>query len=128
MSNSRRAAHANRYRTGYLRSRQWFARRDRWFREHGSLRCAGCDREATRSQVELHHLSYEGVHYANGGWSAQEAHDDLWPMHPACHELLHRIIDKDPVLARHRNRQQASEAARRLIRIRFGVGGTHEQR
>lgn len=123
MSNRRRSAHANRYRSGYLRSRQWFARRDRWFREHGATECAaGCGRPADRRHVELHHISYDGVSYVDGVWSAQEAHDDLWPMHPACHELLHRIIDKDPVLSRHRTRRQASQAALRIVRTRIENG------
>lgn len=33
MSNGRRGAYGNAYRTGYLRSVVWFVRRDRWFRE-----------------------------------------------------------------------------------------------
>ena len=126
MSNSRRSAHANSYRSGYLKSKQWFARRARWFTEHDTpvqnmIVCAGCRRLTDKRFLELHHVSYEGVEYRDGSWSAQEAHEDLWPMHPACHELLHRLIDRDPVLSRHRSRRDASTAAARIVLARFGV-------
>ena len=46
MSNRRRPARDNTYRTNYLHSGAWFARRDRWFLEEGSrngtIRCALC--------------------------------------------------------------------------------------
>lgn len=134
MSNRRRPALANRYRTGYLTSPAWFARRDRWFRENsaagGDLRCAGCRRPAPKRHLELHHVSYDGVVDNGGSWQAREQHGDLIPMHPACHELLHRLIDRDPVLSRHRSRQRATELALRGVHARFGeaVTSSDEQR
>ncbi|MEN0104025.1 MAG: hypothetical protein AAGC90_13975 [Curtobacterium sp.] len=44
MSNGRPGAVGNRYRSGFLKSGVWFARRDEWFTEeaarHGRVRCA----------------------------------------------------------------------------------------
>ena len=127
MSNRRRPSRGNTYRTGYLVSPQWFGRRDRWFRdEHrtaGGWTCAGCTRSADRRELELHHLSYAGVKRTPSGWSAAEAHEDLWSMHPACHELLHRIIDRDTLLARHRTKRQASLSALQIVRRKHNVFG-----
>lgn len=115
MSNRRRSGVGNSYRRGYLRSRAWFARRDRWFRDErrkvGQLECAGCGGEAA-THDDLHHVNYSGVvQIAPDQWRAGEAHEDLMVMHPACHELLHRLIERDPVLARHKNRRKANELA-----------------
>lgn len=112
MSNTRKPAIHNTYRTGFLRSPVWFARRDRWFRvaldRQGELRCAACLQTATKRQLELHHLDYTGVTFSEGRWHAREQHDDLVALHPYCHELLHRLIDRDVVLSRHRNRRNGS--------------------
>ncbi len=104
------------YRSEFLRSTVWFARRDRWFTEQaaiggGEYRCAACGRAASKRQLELHHLDYSGVVMEEGQWRALEAHDDLVPMHPYCHDLLHRLIDRDEVLSHHRTRRDATRHA-----------------
>ncbi len=114
MSNRRRPARQNVYRTGYLRSPAWFARRDRWFTSaaaHGPLTCAGCDNIATARELELHHCDYTRVGFNRGSWRAWERDDDLIPLHPYCHELLHRILDRDAVLSRSRRRRDATTHA-----------------
>jgi 5-methylcytosine-specific restriction protein A len=120
MSNRRKAPLANLYRSEYLRSRAWFARRHRWFvrqRDLGiPLACAGCGQPGTAPEFELHHLDYRGVVCAGGKFRAREAHEDLTPMHPYCHELLHRLIDRDAVLAQNRSRRTATNQA--LDRLR----------
>lgn len=120
MSNRRKPPLANIYRSEFLRSRTWFARRDRWFTDQAGrgipLACAGCGRNATKKQLELHHRDYIGVVLEQGRWKALEAHDDLVPMHPYCHDLLHRLIDRDEVLARHRSRRDASDHALQQLR------------
>lgn len=120
MSNRRRPSVGNSYRRGYLKSRAWFARRDRWIRDElrrtGRLVCAGCGGEAARHD-DLHHVDYSGVvQIAEGQWRAGEAHADLMLMHPACHELLHRLIERDVVLSRHRDRRTANELALERLR------------
>lgn len=120
MSNRRRPALMNLYRSEFLRSRTWFARRDRWFTEQAArgipLACAACGRPADRKQLELHHLDYAGVILEHGRWKALEAHEDLVPLHPYCHDLLHRLIDRDAVLARNRTRRAASAHALERLR------------
>lgn len=114
MSNRRRPAQGNAYLTGYLKSPVWFARRDRWFRTHARtgqpLYCAACGQPASVDALELHHVDYTGVQF-DRGWKAREHHEDLLPLHPACHELLHRLIDRDRVLSHHRPRRAANELA-----------------
>ena len=127
MSNGRRGARGNRYRTGYLRSRVWFARRDRWFAEQlrrtgGKLSCAACERPARPRALELHHTDYSGVTYLDGRWFAGEQHEDLVSLHPYCHELLHRLIDRDIVLRSHRDRRAASTAAITRLQRRLAKG------
>ncbi len=126
MSN-RRKPNARGYRSGYLRSPQWFARRDRWFADHQdagrAVACAACRQDATSRQLELHHVRYDGVTKDGEKWVAGEEHDDLLPLHPLCHELLHRIIDTDPVLARHRARAAATAQALSRVRSRLTSGG-----
>lgn len=121
MTNNRKPLRANAYRSTFLRSRAWFARRDEWFATQamcaGPLICNGCGRPATKKQLELHHLDYAGVSQSDDGrWAALEAHRDLVPMHPYCHDLLHRLIDRDTVLSRHRTRRAASEFALQVLR------------
>ncbi|MGA1827551.1 hypothetical protein [Microbacterium sp.] len=120
MSNRRRPGILNLYTDEFLHTRAWFERRDRWFTEEQAagraLACAACERPADKSQLELHHLDYHGVILESGRWEAREAHEDLVPMHPYCHELLHRLIDRDAVLARNRTRRAASHLA--LDRLR----------
>lgn len=121
MTNRRKPLHATAYRSAFLKSRAWFVRRDLWFATESSARhplaCAGCGRPATSRRLELHHLSYAGVQrMEDGRWLARERHIDLVPMHPYCHELLHRLIDRDAVLSRHRTRRAASEIALKALR------------
>lgn len=122
MSNRRRPLDQH-YRTGYLRSPAWFRRRDLWFaqeRRHGrASRCALCRRAGTARVLHLHHLDYRGVTRTPTGWNAGERHRDLIALHPACHELLHRLIDRDRVLARHRSRRLATWLA--LARLRAAI-------
>lgn len=125
MSNRRRGA--VRYRSGYLRSRVWFRRRDAWFTEEaaraGRLSCAGCDAVDVKARLELHHLDYTGVlEDQHAGWVAGEDHEDLLSMHPSCHELLHRLIDRDKVLSRHRSRREATRIG--LQRLQAALKGT----
>jgi len=115
MSNRRKIRDRG-YRTGYLRSPAWFARRDRWFTHHARtadpLRCQACGIPDTKDQLELHHADYTGVHRSETGtWIAQEPPDDLIPLHPYCHDLLHRLLDRDQVLAHHRTRRDATRIA-----------------
>lgn len=126
MSNRRRPARGNRYRTGYLTSIEWFRRRARWFREeadtYGVVRCAVCLGRGTSSTLELHHLDYRGVaEVPGGGWRAGEEHTDLLAVHPDHHRMVHQLLDSDKVLGRLRNRRDASMQAiaklrRRIIR------------
>jgi 5-methylcytosine-specific restriction protein A len=111
MSN-RRSPGPSDYRGGFLRSPAWFARRARWFRTHARTgtppSCALCQIQGTSATLELHHLEYTGVTLTGGRWRAMEAHIDLLPLHPACHDLVHRLIDRDTVLSRQRTRRDAT--------------------
>ena len=119
MSN-RRVAGTTGYKSDFLRSRAWFARRTRWFRTEQrrgrALVCRVCGGEASISTLELHHLDYAGVSLVAGRWRALEKHDELMPMHPACHDLVHRMIDRDTVLSRQRTRRDATAIAAARIR------------
>lgn len=124
MTNRRKPLHAKAYRSSFLRSRAWFARRDAWFATQTMcarpLSCAACGRRATKKELELHHLDYAGVSQTDDGrWVALEADQDLVPLHPYCHELLHRLIDRDAVLSRHRARRAASEFALEVLRLKL---------
>lgn len=124
MSNGRRGARGNAYRAGFLRSDAWFARRARWFREEhartpGPVRCAGCGKPAEDDALELHHVDYAGVQRTERGWEAWEPHDNLWPMHPACHEYVHRLLDRDKLLRRFRSRRVATQRAIATLRARL---------
>ena len=79
--------------------------------------CAGAASRDDKSQLELHHLDYCGRaprRRAHG--RAASRHDDLVPLHPSCHELLHRLIDRDVVLSRHRTRRDATYLALERLR------------
>jgi hypothetical protein len=126
MTNRRRSGLRNSYRSEFLRSPAWFARRERWFRKQQrfgrALRCAACGRLARKEQLELHHVDYSGVRFTDSAWRAFERHQDLVPLHPYCHDLLHRLIDRDSVLARHRSRRFASTFALERLRVRLISG------
>jgi 5-methylcytosine-specific restriction protein A len=119
MSN-RRAPGPSWYRSDFLRSPAWFARRDRWFRKQSRLgrpsACAVCGEETPSASLELHHLDYSGVTIVGNQLRAFERHDDLVPMHPSCHDLVHRLIDRDTVLANQRTRRDATAIA--IARVR----------
>ena len=123
MSNRRKPGVANAYRGEFLRSPAWYARRARWFRTQDRLNlplsCVACGVTATRAQLELHHVDYSRVRYAAGTWRAFERHDDLVPLHPSCHERLHRIIERDRVLSHHRGRRVASTIALNILRSKL---------
>lgn len=129
MSN-RRVPGPSGYRSDFLRSRAWFARRDRWFRKQDRLglpsACAVCGEEAPSASLELHHLDYQGVSVVASQWRAFERHDDLVPMHPSCHELVHRLIDRDTVLANQRTRRDATVIA--ITRVREALITQREQK
>ncbi|WP_433585828.1 hypothetical protein [Microbacterium hydrocarbonoxydans] len=122
MSNQRRTGLKNLYRQEFLRSPAWHARRDRWFRHHtraGLVPCAACGIPDTADHLELHHRDYAGVSITRGVWQAWEDDADLIPLHPYCHELLHRLIDRDIILARHRTRRLASDHALTALQSRL---------
>jgi len=124
MSNARKpTAQARTYRDGYLRSPAWFARRDRWIAAElaraGQLTCAVCLGAVAKDRVELHHLSYDGVRWDEGVWSALEQHEDLVGCHRRCHEWLHRLLDSDTALRRMRDRRHANRAAIARLRARL---------
>ena len=122
MSNRRRTGLKNLYRDEFLRSRAWFARRERWFRAHtrtGIVPCAACGAPGTRAELELHHLDYRGVRIIRGEWQAWEDDRDLIALHPYCHDLLHRLIDRDIILATHRTRRQASAHALHVLQAKL---------
>lgn len=125
MSNHRKAGLGNAYRVDFLRSPAWFARRDRWFRKEArlgrALACAACERSATKDHLELHHTDYSGVRFVEGSWRAFEPHVDLVPLHPYCHELLHRLIDRDVVLSRNRTRRAASAFALERLHAKLAL-------
>jgi 5-methylcytosine-specific restriction protein A len=120
MSNRRRPTPGNPYRSGFLKSAAWFARRDRWFRHRAAtgmpISCALCGVAGDRRSLELHHVDYAGVVRTTRGWRSLERDGDLMPLHPACHELLHQLIDRDTVLSRQRSRRDATEIALALLR------------
>lgn len=115
MSNRRRPAPANTYRTGYLRSSVWFIRRDRWFKDEqagsGEIRCTLCQQKGTPRTLELHHLNYHGVTETASWWVAGEEHGDLAALHPLCHEWVHRLLERDTVLAAMPSRRAANMQA-----------------
>jgi hypothetical protein len=123
MSNGRKHPSGRGYRLGYLRSVTWLRRRERWFVEQqqrtGGLQCIVCWRPARQRQLELHHLDYRNVGRGGTTWRSHERHEELCAMHPGCHELVHRILDADPVLRHHRTRPIATvhaiRAARQLL-------------
>lgn len=123
MSNRRKPTRANLYRAEFLTSPAWLARRARWFRKElrmrGILRCRACGRAAPKEHLALHHVEYSGVRFVAGAWRAFERHDDLVPLHPVCHDMLHRLIDRDEVLAFHRDRRTASAVALERLRQKF---------
>jgi 5-methylcytosine-specific restriction enzyme A len=128
MSNGRRPGKANAYRGGYLSSGVWFARRARWFRDEtqhtGGLRCAACERPAVPRELELHHIDYSRVIQSAAGWVAGELHGDLLALHPAHHELLHRLMDRDRVLRSMRTRTTANHTALQSLRRKLAPTAT----
>ncbi|WP_454603805.1 HNH endonuclease signature motif containing protein [Microbacterium trichothecenolyticum] len=123
MSNRRKPYTRADYRSTFLRSPAWLARRARWFRRQAYLRrplvCAACGMPATSRELELHHLDYAGVRRVGDGWQAFERHDDLVPLHPYCHGLLHFYLERDEGLAYHRSRRVASAIALNIVRARM---------
>ncbi len=123
MSNARKLPVGNRYRTGYLRSVPWFRRRDQWFTEQvdrtAQLRCVVCRLPASRRQLELHHLDYARVARTGNLWASGEVHEDLCAMHSACHDLVHRVLETDPVLRAHYTRPIAAVHTIRITRTRL---------
>lgn len=78
------------YYKDYIKSRQWYARRERWEQEalkqcDGSLSCLGCGEPWTGRCGDLHHLTYERI--------GHEAATDLVPLCRGCHSMLHSVMD-----------------------------------
>ena len=123
MSNSRRSAVGNRYRTGYLRSTAWYRRRDAWFAEeaaqNGQIRCAVTGQIGTKRTLQLHHVDYTGVRQDGTQWVAGERHEDLVALRPDIHEHLHRMLDTDQVLRRNLRRRDANLQAISRLRRRL---------
>lgn len=115
MSNRRRPNRDNTYRSHYLHSPAWFARRDRWFLEEEhrreAIRCALCLGSGSARSLELHHLDYRGVTQTPYGWTAHERHEDLTALHPRCHEYVHQLIERDSALSGFVSRRTASVQA-----------------
>lgn len=90
------ASDAAAYRLGYLRSAAWAKRRAKyyaWIRGLGKVPvCQVC---GTKKDLQLHHLSYEGVRFdaSSGQWVAGESNDDFLPLCALHHEGLHRAFD-----------------------------------
>ena len=129
MSNRRRPARDNTYRSHYLHSGAWFARRDRWFLEeehrNGTIRCALCLGAGSARSLELHHLDYRGVTQGPHGWVAAEPHEDLTALHPRCHEWVHKLIDRDRALSGLITRRAASAQA--ITRLRGKIAQLLEE-
>lgn len=115
MSNRRRPGRDNTYRSRYLHSPAWFARRDHWFADEqtrtGHVRCALCLGAGSSRSLELHHLDYRGVTQTPHGWTAGEKHEDLTALHPRCHEYVHQLIERDRALSGFVSRRTASVQA-----------------
>lgn len=111
----KRPAQAAAYRSGYLRSAAWLARRDAWLRHEeegaGGLACGVCLGPLERKSAELHHLDYAGVRLSDTGWKAGEAHADLIACHRRCHEMLHILLDRDQAVGMAATRHAANERA-----------------
>ncbi|EEZ90869.1 hypothetical protein HMPREF0578_1870 [Mobiluncus mulieris 28-1] len=82
------------YYAAYIKSRRWYARRERWEREAvevaggAQLSCLGCGAPWTARRGDLHHLTYNRI--------GNEAYDDLIPLCRGCHALLHSVMDRLP--------------------------------
>ena len=85
-----------------------------------------CGELAPSALLELHHLDYGGVTIVGNHWRAFERHDDLVAMHPSCHDLVHRLIDRDTVLAHQRTRRDATAIA--IVRVREALITQREQK
>ena len=124
MSNRRRPGRDNSYRSRYLHSPAWFARRDRWFADEQTrsrqVRCALCLGAGSSRSLELHHLDYRGVTQTPHGWIAHERHEDLTALHPRCHEYVHQLIERDRALSGFVSRRTASIQA--IARLQAKIG------
>lgn len=123
MSNGRAGIASRAYRLQYLKSKQWHARRARWFDQNPDQhKCCVCKREEPQAKrrLELHHIDYRGVtQLLNGAWMANERDEDLLPMHPLCHRLVHELMDNDGALRYMRSRKEATLQAIAKVRARL---------
>lgn len=123
----RGGVHSEEYRTGYLRSRAWFWRRDAFLEmvveRDGFLACACCMERMSNREMQVHHLDYEGVNQRKSGdWVAREPDDDLVQLCPWCHEQVHLLMDSDPGWSR-RSRRAATWEIIRRIQLRLAAAG-----
>ncbi len=131
MSNGRRGNVGNRYRSSYLQSIPWFRRRDAWFAEEvrraGVVRCVITGQAGTKRTLQLHHVDYAGVRRADGGWRAEERHEDLVAVRADAHEALHRLLDRDQALRRGPRRRVANQRAIARLQRRWQTPASAER-
>lgn len=81
----------------YLKSNSWAARKGRFYQKiKDSGRVPACEVCGLRGQnnLDLHHMSYEGVsRNAQGVWVAAEKDEDLVILCRAHHSRLHYLFD-----------------------------------
>lgn len=123
----KRGAKALAYRSGYLGSEAWAARRRAyyggvWSRGFVAM-CQVCGKTgADGVSLHLHHLSYEGVRRgADGVWVAGEKDEDLLPLCETDHESLHKILDDFSSGYRGWSRRAASLRIVQQLRARSGL-------
>lgn len=96
MSGLRRKRIDGGYRSGYLKSSAWFARRHRFLQSKAVIRCECLGEELTERNAHVHHVAYEGVEQLpDGMWQACEADEDLMVLCAWCHEKVHELMDRD---------------------------------
>lgn len=96
MSGLRRKRIDGGYRSGYLRSPAWWARRQRFLQGRAEIRCECLGESLTERTAHVHHVSYAGVRQrSDGSWVAEESDEDLMVLCAWCHERVHQLMDRD---------------------------------
>lgn len=105
---------------GYLRQVSWFRRRDAFVASRtgagGLVACVCCDERYRPRQVDVHHLSYDGVSRENERWISREADDDLMVLCRWCHERVHTLMDTDRGWAQMGRREATVSVVRAIQR------------
>lgn len=121
MSGLRRRRVDRGYRSGYLKSGAWYARRRRFLASLESIRCECLGEELSERDAHVHHVTYDGVvRGEDGTWQAREADEDLMVLCSWCHERVHELMDQDPGWAG-ATRREATIAVIRTIQRRVLV-------